>query len=134
MIMPVMSLAAIYLAIYARLMRSSIIEVSHQTSSRRRAPRVSPARASSLATCCATRWCGRDGRWHAAGALVGGAVVIETVFACRPRPAHFEAVLQRRLSGASRHLPDPVRHRDSAQPRDRSDLPPDRSADDDGSC
>ena len=38
MIMPVMSLAAIYLAIYARLVRSSIIEVSPRISSRRRGP------------------------------------------------------------------------------------------------
>ncbi len=82
LILPAISLAAIYLAIYARLMRSSVIEVMHQDF-------IKTARAKGL----------KQGRIIArhvlrnailpvvtvagmqAGALVGGAVVIETVFA-----------------------------------------------------
>lgn len=97
MVMPVISLAAIYLAIYARLMRSSIIEVSHQDF-------VKTARAKGLggaqiivghmlrnALVPVVTVAGMQ-----AGALVGGAVVIETVFAW-PGLGRltFEAVLQR---------------------------------------
>jgi peptide/nickel transport system permease protein len=97
MIMPVISLAAIYLAIYARLMRSSIIEVSHQDF-------VKTARAKGLAgpqivvghmlrnaLVPVVTVAGMQ-----AGALVGGAVVIETVFAW-PGLGRltFDAVLQR---------------------------------------
>lgn len=97
MIMPVISLAAIYLAIYARLMRSSIIEVSHQDF-------IKTARAKGLAgpqivvghmlrnaLVPVVTVAGMQ-----AGALVGGAVVIETVFAW-PGLGRltFDAVLQR---------------------------------------
>lgn len=97
MIMPVTSLAAIYLAIYARLMRSSIIEVSHQDF-------IKTARAKGLggmqivvghmlrnALVPVVTVAGMQ-----AGALVGGAVVIETVFAW-PGLGRltFDAVLQR---------------------------------------
>jgi peptide/nickel transport system permease protein len=97
MIMPVLSLGAIYLAIYARLMRSSIIEVSHQDF-------IKTARAKGLAgpkivvghmlrnaLVPVVTVAGMQ-----AGALVGGAVVVETVFAW-PGLGRltFDAVLQR---------------------------------------
>jgi len=80
--LPALSLAAVYLAIYARLMRSSVVEVTHQDF-------IKTARAKGLKQ-------GRIILRHIlrnamlpivtvagmqAGALVGGAVVIETVFA-----------------------------------------------------
>lgn len=97
MIMPVASLAAIYLAIYARLMRSSIIEVAQQDF-------IKTARAKGLsgpsivvghmlrnALVPVVTVAGMQ-----AGALVGGAVVIETVFAW-PGLGRltFDALLQR---------------------------------------
>ena len=97
MIMPVTSLAAIYLAIYARLMRSSIIEVAQQDF-------IKTARAKGLsgpsivvghmlrnALVPVVTVAGMQ-----AGALVGGAVVIETVFAW-PGLGRltFDALLQR---------------------------------------
>lgn len=97
MIMPVISLAAIYLAIYARLMRSSIIEVAQQDF-------IKTARAKGLsgsrivvghmlrnALVPVVTVAGMQ-----AGALVGGAVVIETVFAW-PGLGRltFDALLQR---------------------------------------
>lgn len=97
MIMPVTSLAAIYLAIYARLMRSSIIEVSHQDF-------IKTARAKGLGgTQIVVGHMLRNAlvpvvtvAGMQAGALVGGAVVIETVFAW-PGLGRltFDAVLQR---------------------------------------
>ncbi|MBN8944894.1 MAG: ABC transporter permease [Rhizobiales bacterium] len=95
--LPALSLAAVYLAIYARLMRSSVIEVMHQDF-------IKTARAKGLAQ-------GRIIARHIlrnailpvvtvagmqAGALVGGAVVIETVFAW-PGLGRltYDAVLQR---------------------------------------
>ncbi|MEN2976432.1 MULTISPECIES: ABC transporter permease [Tistrella] len=97
MVLPVATLAAIYLAIYARLMRASIIEVEHQDY-------VKTARAKGLAR-------GQVIRRHMlrnallpvvtfagvqAGALIGGSVVVETVFAW-PGLGRltFEAVMQR---------------------------------------
>lgn len=97
LILPAISLAAVYLAIYARLMRSSVIEVTHQDF-------IKTARAKGL----------KQGRIIArhilrnailpvvtvagmqAGALVGGVVVIETVFAW-PGLGRltYDAVLQR---------------------------------------
>ncbi|MDB5619114.1 ABC transporter permease [Tardiphaga sp.] len=82
LILPASSLAAVYLAIYTRLMRSSVVEVTHQDF-------IKTARAKGLKQ-------GRIIMHHIlrnamlpivtvagmqAGALVGGAVVIETVFA-----------------------------------------------------
>jgi peptide/nickel transport system permease protein len=82
LVLPATSLAAIYLAIYTRLTRSSVIEVMHQDF-------IKTARAKGLTQ-------GRIVARHIlrnailpvvtvagmqAGALVGGAVVIETVFA-----------------------------------------------------
>ncbi len=97
MIMPVTSLAAIYLAIYARLMRSSIIEVAQQDF-------IKTARAKGLSgTQIVVGYMLRNAlvpvvtvAGMQAGALVGGAVVIETVFAW-PGLGRltFEALLQR---------------------------------------
>jgi peptide/nickel transport system permease protein len=82
LILPATSLAAVYLAIYARLMRASVVDVTHQDF-------IKTARAKGLGQ-------GRIIIRHIlrnailpivtvagmqAGALVGGAVVIETVFA-----------------------------------------------------
>ena len=97
MIMPVLSLAAIYLAIYARLMRSSIIEVSHQDfikTARAKGlagPRIVVGHMLRNALVPVVTVAGMQ-----AGALVGGAVVIETVFAW-PGLGRltFDAVLQR---------------------------------------
>lgn len=97
MVMPVMSLAAIYLAIYARLMRSSIIDVSHQDfikTARAKGlsgPRVVIGHMLRNALVPVVTVAGMQ-----AGALVGGAVVIETVFAW-PGLGRltFDAVLQR---------------------------------------
>jgi peptide/nickel transport system permease protein len=97
LVLPATSLAAVYLAIYARLMRSSVIEVTHQDF-------IKTARAKGLKR-------GRIVARHIlrnailpvvtvagmqAGALVGGAVVIETVFAW-PGLGRltYDAVLQR---------------------------------------
>ena len=116
MIMPVMSLAAIYLAIYARLMRSSIIEVSHQDF-------IKTARAKGLAPrrivvghmlrnalVPVVTVAGMQ-----AGALVGGCCRDrDGVRLARARPAHLRGRAAARLSGAARHLPDPVHHRDRA--------------------
>ncbi len=97
LVLPAITLGLLYLAIYARLMRASIIEVSHQDF-------VKTARAKGAG----------EGRvlWHhmlrnamlpvvtmagvQAGTLIGGSVVIETVFAW-PGLGRltYEAVLQR---------------------------------------
>lgn len=81
LVLPAITLAAIYMAVYTRLMRSSLIEVSHED-------HVKTARAKGLSE-------GRILRGHMlrnaagpvvtfaglqAGALIGGAVVVETVF------------------------------------------------------
>lgn len=97
LILPASSLAAIYLAIYARLMRASIIEVAHQDF-------IKTARAKGLS---GTRIVFRHMLRNAlvpvvtvagmqAGALIGGAVVVETVFAW-PGLGRltYDAVLQR---------------------------------------
>lgn len=97
MIMPVTSLAAIYLAIYARLMRSSIIEVAQQDfikTARAKGlsgPRIVVGHMLRNALVPVVTVAGMQ-----AGALVGGAVVIETVFAW-PGLGRltFEALLQR---------------------------------------
>jgi peptide/nickel transport system permease protein len=97
LLLPGLSLAAVYLAIYARLMRTSVIEVMHQDF-------IKTARAKGLKQ-------GRIIVYHVlrnailpvvtvagmqAGALVGGAVVVETVFAW-PGLGRliYDAVLQR---------------------------------------
>lgn len=97
LILPAISLAAVYLAIYTRLMRSSVMEVAQQDY-------IKTARAKGLTQ-------GRIIARHIlrnailpvvtvagmqAGALVGGAVVVETVFAW-PGLGRltYEAVLQR---------------------------------------
>ncbi|WP_323039778.1 ABC transporter permease [Gemmobacter sp.] len=81
LILPAVTLSAIYMAVYTRLMRSSLIEVSHED-------HVKTARAKGLTE-------GQILRGHMlrnaavpvvtfaglqAGALIGGAVVVETVF------------------------------------------------------
>ncbi|MGK6314177.1 ABC transporter permease [Neorhizobium sp. DT-125] len=81
LILPVVTLAAIYIAVYTRLMRSSLIEVSHED-------HVRTARAKGLnegqvlrrhmlrnAAVPVVTFAGLQ-----AGALIGGAVVVETVF------------------------------------------------------
>lgn len=81
LILPVITLAAIYMAVYTRLMRSSLIEVSHED-------HVRTARAKGLsepqilsrhmlrnAAVPVVTFAGMQ-----AGALIGGAVVVETVF------------------------------------------------------
>lgn len=97
LVLPAVSLAAIYLAIYTRLMRSSVIEVMHQDF-------IKTARAKGLTR---SRIIARHVLRNAilpvvtvagmqAGGLVGGAVVIETVFAW-PGLGRltYDAVLQR---------------------------------------
>lgn len=82
MILPVISLAAIYLAIYTRLMRSSVLDVTHQDF-------IKTAKAKGLKQgAIIMRHILRNAMLPIvtvagmqAGALVGGAVVIETVFA-----------------------------------------------------
>ncbi|WP_010140584.1 ABC transporter permease [Oceanicola sp. S124] len=81
LVLPALTLAAIYMAVYTRLMRASLIEVAHED-------HVKTARAKGLTE-------GRILRGHMlrnaagpvitfaglqAGALIGGAVVVETVF------------------------------------------------------
>lgn len=97
LVLPAVSLAAIYMAVYTRLMRSSVIEVSLED-------HVKTARAKGLTE-------GRILRKHMlrnaaipvvtfaglqAGAMIGGAVVVETVFSW-PGLGRltFEAVTQR---------------------------------------
>ncbi len=97
LILPASSLAAVYLAIYARLMRASIIDVAHQDF-------IKTARAKGLsgmrivfghmlrnALVPIVTVAGMQ-----AGALIGGAVVVETVFAW-PGLGRltYDAVLQR---------------------------------------
>lgn len=97
LILPAVSLGAIYLAIYARLMRSSIIEVAHQDfvkTARAKGlsgPRIVVGHMLRNALVPVVTVAGMQ-----AGALVGGAVVIETVFAW-PGLGRltFDAVLQR---------------------------------------
>ena len=82
MILPVISLAAVYLAIYTRLMRSSVLDVTHQDF-------IKTAKAKALKQgAIIMRHILRNAMLPIvtvagmqAGALVGGAVVIETVFA-----------------------------------------------------
>lgn len=82
LILPAITLSAIYMAVYTRLMRSSLIEVSHED-------HVRTARAKGLTESAILR---RHMLRNAAvpvvtfaglqaGALIGGAVVVETVFA-----------------------------------------------------
>ncbi len=81
LVLPVVTLAAIYMAVYTRLMRSSLIEVSHED-------HVRTARAKGLtenqilyrhmlrnAAVPVVTFAGLQ-----AGALIGGSVVVETVF------------------------------------------------------
>lgn len=82
LILPAITLSAIYMAVYTRLMRSSLIEVQHED-------HVRTARAKGLTDGAILR--GHMLRNAAvpvvtfaglqAGALIGGAVVVETVFA-----------------------------------------------------
>jgi peptide/nickel transport system permease protein len=82
LVLPAVTLSAIYMAVYARLMRSSLIEVQHED-------HVRTARAKGLTE--AAILCHHMLRNAAvpvitfaglqAGALIGGAVVVETVFA-----------------------------------------------------
>lgn len=97
LILPASTLAAIYLAIYARLMRSSIIEVAHQDF-------IKTARAKGLSSASiVVHHMLRNAlvpvvtvAGMQAGALIGGAVVVETVFAW-PGLGRltYDAVLQR---------------------------------------
>ncbi len=82
MILPVISLAAVYLAIYTRLMRSSVLDVTHQDFIKTAKAKGLKQRAIIIhhmlrnAVLPIVTVAGMQ-----AGALVGGAVVIETVFA-----------------------------------------------------
>lgn len=101
LLQPGLSLAAVYLAIYARLMRSSVIEVIHQDF-------IKTGRAKGLkqgriifhhklrnAILPVVTAAGMQAGMQA-GALVGGAVVVETVFAWRGLGRLIDdAVLQR---------------------------------------
>ncbi|TAI64901.1 ABC transporter permease [Bradyrhizobium sp. Leo170] len=97
MVLPTLSLAAVYLAIYARLMRSSIIEVKQQDF-------IKTARAKGVTESqIVMRHLLRNAilpvitvAGMQAGAVVGGAVVVETVFAW-PGLGRliYDAVLQR---------------------------------------
>ncbi|MBC8719648.1 ABC transporter permease [Ochrobactrum sp. Marseille-Q0166] len=80
-ILPVVTLAAIYMAVYIRLMRSSLIEVSHEDHVRTaRAKGLTEAQVLSRhmlrnAALPVVTFAGLQ-----AGALIGGSVVVETVF------------------------------------------------------
>ncbi|KAB2684455.1 ABC transporter permease [Brucella pseudogrignonensis] len=80
-ILPVVTLAAIYMAVYIRLMRSSLIEVSHEDHVRTaRAKGLDEAQVLSRhmlrnAAVPVVTFAGLQ-----AGALIGGSVVVETVF------------------------------------------------------
>ncbi|MCK4206968.1 ABC transporter permease [Brucella pituitosa] len=80
-ILPVVTLAAIYMAVYIRLMRSSVIEVSHEDHVRTaRAKGLNEAQVLSRhmlrnAAVPVVTFAGLQ-----AGALIGGSVVVETVF------------------------------------------------------
>jgi len=80
-ILPVVTLAAIYMAVYIRLMRSSLIEVSHEDHVRTaRAKGLNEAQVLSRhmlrnAAVPVVTFAGLQ-----AGALIGGSVVVETVF------------------------------------------------------
>lgn len=80
-ILPVVTLAAIYMAVYIRLMRSSLIEVSHEDHVRTaRAKGLNEAQVLSghmlrNAAVPVVTFAGLQ-----AGALIGGSVVVETVF------------------------------------------------------
>lgn len=97
LVLPTLTLGLFYLAVYARLMRASIIEVSHQDYVKTaRAKGVSEGR-------IVTRHMLRNAMLPVitiagvqAGTLVGGSIVVETVFAW-PGLGRltFEAVLQR---------------------------------------
>jgi peptide/nickel transport system permease protein len=97
LLLPAVSLAAVYLAIYARLMRSSVIEVTHQDFIKTarakglKQPRIIARHILRNAILPVVTVAGMQ-----AGALVGGAVVIETVFAW-PGLGRltYDAVLQR---------------------------------------
>ena len=97
LLLPALSLAAVYLAIYARLMRSSVIEVTHQDFIKTarakglKQPRIIARHILRNAILPVVTVAGMQ-----AGALVGGAVVIETVFAW-PGLGRltYDAVLQR---------------------------------------
>jgi peptide/nickel transport system permease protein len=97
LLLPATSLAAVYLAIYARLMRSSVIEVTHQDFIKTarakglKQPRIVARHILRNAILPVVTVAGMQ-----AGALVGGAVVIETVFAW-PGLGRltYDAVLQR---------------------------------------
>ena len=97
LLLPAVSLAAVYLAIYARLMRSSVIEVTHQDFIKTarakgvKQPRIVARHILRNAILPVVTVAGMQ-----AGALVGGAVVIETVFAW-PGLGRltYDAVLQR---------------------------------------
>jgi peptide/nickel transport system permease protein len=97
LLLPAVSLAAVYLAIYARLMRSSVIEVAHQDFIKTarakglKQPRIIARHILRNAILPVVTVAGMQ-----AGALVGGAVVIETVFAW-PGLGRltYDAVLQR---------------------------------------
>ncbi|MEO3388041.1 ABC transporter permease [Mesorhizobium sp. CAU 1741] len=81
LVLPVVTLAAIYLAVYTRLMRSSLIEVSHEDHVRTaRAKGLSESQILSRhmlrnAAVPVVTFAGLQ-----AGALIGGSVVVETVF------------------------------------------------------
>jgi peptide/nickel transport system permease protein len=102
-VLPTLTLALGFLAIYLRIMRASMLEVLTLDFVRTARAKGLPEYGVVSATCCATRCC----RWSRliglqAGTMLGGSVVVESVFALPGlgRLA-YESVVQRDLNTCS---------------------------------